>query len=258
MRENPVKAALKAGKTVVGAGLGVAANPLVVKILAQAGYDFLFVDTEHNMIAPDTLVHVVQMARSCGISPIVRPTDAEYHLIANALDTGADGLIVPRVETAEQARRLVSYTKYPPVGVRGCGGSHTIDYQVLNWSEVVPWLNEQTLIATQVESVRALDALDEMVQVPGVDAIIVGPTDLSISLGVPGQNNDPKMVAAIERVIATCNAHGKPCGIVLASGDAVAPWVKRGMRFVVAGSDSSMLLQMGMRNVQAVRAAAGH
>jgi 2-keto-3-deoxy-L-rhamnonate aldolase RhmA len=257
MRENPVKAALKAGKTVVGSGLGAAANPVVVRILANAGYDFLFIDTEHNLIAPDMMLYVVQMARACGISPIIRPNDNEYHLVASALDSGADGLIVPRIETVEQAQRLVSYAKYPPLGVRGCGGTAFFDYKSPNWGEGLPWLNEQTLIAPQVESVKAIENLDKILDIPGIDAIIVGPQDLSISLGVPGQHNHPTEVAAIERVIAICKAHKKPCGIVVASGELAKPWVEKGMRLVVAGGDAIMIAQLGAHNVQIVRAAAG-
>ncbi len=257
MRENPIKAALKAGKTVVGAGLGVAANPIVVRLLANAGYDFLFIDTEHNMIAPDNLLYIVQMARNCGISPIVRPTDLAYPLIANTLDMGADGLIVPRVETKEQAERLISYAKYPPMGQRGCGGLAFFDYKAEDWRQGIPWLNEQTLICTQVESTTAIANLEAVLSVPGIDVIVVGPQDLSISLGIPGQHSDPKEIAAIEKVIAICNKHNKPCGIVMGNGDLAKPWVEKGMRFVVAGSDASMIAQGGARNVQIVRAATG-
>jgi 2-keto-3-deoxy-L-rhamnonate aldolase RhmA len=257
MRENPVRALLKAGKTVVGCGIGAAPNPIVVRILANAGYDFFFIDTEHNMISPEHLIAVVQMARVCGVSPIVRPNDNEYHLIASALDCGADGLIIPRIETPEQATRLVSYAKYPPMGVRGCGGIAYFDYRApADWAEGTAWMNEQTLICPQVESVRAIEALDEILDVPGVDVMVVGPQDLSISLGVPGQHSHPKEIAAIERIIATCQAHGKPCGIVMGSGDLAKPWVEKGMRFVVAGGDAGILAQGGARNVQIVRAAA--
>ncbi len=256
MRENPVKAALKAGKTVVGAGIGLAPNPLVVRVLANAGYDFLFIDTEHNLISPENLIAVVQMARACGISPIVRPNDNEYHLIASALDSGADGLIIPRIETPEQAAQLISYAKYPPMGVRGCGGTAFFDLKPpSDWGAGLVWLNEQTLIAPQVESVKAIDNLEKTLQVPGIDVIVVGPQDLSISLGVPGQHNHPKEIEAIDHVIAICKKHNTPCGIVMGNGDLAKPWVEKGMRFVVAGTDLGMLLQGGIKNVQTVRAA---
>jgi 2-dehydro-3-deoxyglucarate aldolase/4-hydroxy-2-oxoheptanedioate aldolase len=258
MRENPVKAALKAGKTVVGAGIGVAPNPLVVRIMANAGYDFLFIDTEHALISPENLIAVVQMARACGISPIVRPNDNEYHLIANALDSGADGLIIPRIETAEQAARLISYAKYPPLGIRGCGGTAFFDMKPpSDWSAGLVWLNEQTLICPQVESVTAIENLEKTLAIPGIDVIVIGPQDLSISLGVPGQHGHPKEIEAIDHVIAVCKKHGVPCGIVMGSGDLAKPWVEKGMQFVVAGTDQGMLLQTGTKNVQIVRAATG-
>ncbi len=257
MRENPIKAAVKAGKVVVGVGLGMCANPLVVRVLANAGYDFLFIDTEHSLISPESLVQVVQMARATGISPIVRPTDNTYPMVANALDAGADGLIVPRIETVEQAERLVSYAKYPPMGVRGCGGSAFFDYMTPNWAEGLPWLNEETIIMPQVESVKAIENLDKTLKVPGVYGVIVGPQDLSISLGIPGQHGHPREVEAIDHVLAVCKAHNKPCGIVMASGDLAKPWVEKGMQIVVAGTDATMLAQTGARNVQTGRSVKG-
>ncbi len=257
MRENAVKAALQAGKTVVGVGIGLATNPNIARVMANAGYDFLFIDTEHNQIDPSTLAGLVQMARAVGISPIIRPMDTQYHLIANALDTGADGLIVPRVESREQAERLVSYCFFPPKGIRGCGTTATLDFRREDWRLAVPWLNEQLLIVCQVESPTAIDALDDILHVPGIDAVLVGPLDLSISLGVPGQMNDPKMIAAIDRVIAICRAHDTPSGIVGASAEALKPWWEKGMRFFSCGTDSGMLMSTGMANVQALRAFAG-
>ena len=101
----------------------------------------------------------------------------------------------------------------------------------------------------------AIETLDKTLDVPGVDLMVMGPQDLSISLGVPGQHNHPKEIDAIDRVIAICNRHKKPCGIVMANGDLAKPWVEKGMRFVVAGSDLNILLQAGTKNVQTVRSA---
>jgi 2-keto-3-deoxy-L-rhamnonate aldolase RhmA len=257
MRENRVKAALKAGKTVVGMGIGLVMVPNVVRVLAQSGLDFIWLDCEHNLIAPDSLVTVVQMARACGISPIVRPADTEYHLIANTLDSGAEGIIVPRVETKEQAERLVSYAKFPPMGIRGCGTLATLDYKREDWQEALPWLNDQSLIISQVESVKAIDHLEDVVQVPGIDVILVGPTDLSISLGVAGRFNDPKMLAAVDKVIAICTKHKKPCGIVVHTADAVQPWWEKGMRFFSCTNDTGLLLAGATAAAKTVRAYAG-
>jgi 2-keto-3-deoxy-L-rhamnonate aldolase RhmA len=257
MRENPVKAALKDGKTVVGVGMTIAANPLVVRVLATAGYDWLFIDIEHSMIASDSLIGIVQMARASGISPVVRTQDNEYHLIANILDTGADGVMIPRVETAELAAEAVSYARFPPEGVRGCGTSAVLGYERANWPAHLPWLNEQTMVIIQVESIRALDNLTDILQVPGVDAIFIGRFDLSIDLGVPGQIDHPDMVDAMRRIVDQCVAVGMPVGTVLGSPEALQPWWERGMRLLVCSADVSMLLEAGTSNVRGVRSYAG-
>ena len=257
MRENPVKAALRQGRTVVGVGLTIAANPNVVRVMAAAGYDFLFIDVEQTLLSPETLMSVVQMARACGISPIVRVQDTEYHLIANALDSGADGVIVPRVETPAQAERAVSFARFPPQGVRGCGTIATLDFVRQDWREALPWLNAQTLVAIQVESQRAIDALDRIVRVDGIDALVIGPLDLSIDLGVPGQFDHPKMIAAMERITEIGLAQHVAVGTVLGSPAAFRPWWEKGMRFLTCGNDTGMLSAGAQDNVKGIRAFAG-
>ena len=257
MRQNRVKAALRQGKTVVGAGLTIAANPSVVRVMASAGYDFLFIDIEHTLMSPETLMSVVQMARACDISPIVRVQDTEYHIIANALDSGADGIIVPRVETPAQAERAVAAARFPPKGVRGCGTIATLDFVREDWREALPWLNEQTLVAIQVESQRAIDALDRILQVEGIDALVVGPLDLSIDLGVPGQFDHPKVIGAMARVTEIGHAHHVAVGTVMATPEALRPWWEKGMRFFTCGNDTGMLGTAGRANVQGMRAFAG-
>jgi len=254
MNENRVKTALNAGKTVIGTGLGITANPNVVRLLAGVGYDFLFIDIEHNLISPENLMTVVQMARACNISCMVRVQDTEYHLLANTLDSGADGLIVPRVESKTQAECIVAYSKFPPQGVRGCGTTAPLDFNRQGeWGPALAWLNDQSLIATQVESMKALDTLPEMLQVPGIDLIVVGPLDLSINLGVPGQFNHPKFVTAVERVIQICQTHNVPSGIVLATPEALKPWWEKGMRFLVCSNDFTMIKSTATDHLRAVR-----
>jgi 2-dehydro-3-deoxyglucarate aldolase/4-hydroxy-2-oxoheptanedioate aldolase len=257
MRVNPVKAALRSGKTVLGIGIGVTASPVVVRLMANAGFDWLFIDTEHTQIDPHTLTDVVQTARLAGVSPIIRPRDTEYDLVAGALDTGADGLLVPRVESKEQAERLLSYCMFPPRGVRGCGTTANIDFKSEDWREALPWLNDQTLIAVQVESMKAVNALDEILQVPGIDVVVVGPLDLSINLGVPGQFRDAKMISAIDKVIDVCKAHGVVSGIVMGPPSACEAWWEKGMRFFSCGGDTGLLMNGGMEMVKTVRAFGG-
>ena len=258
MHENRVKAALRAGKTVVGVGLSIAVNPMVAKALAATGIDFLFIDNEHNLICPDNLRNVVQMARACGVSPIVRVQDTEYNLIANTLDAGADGVVVPRVTSTAQAERAVSYAKFPPTGVRGCGTTAPLDFnRQQGWDQALRRLNEQSLVVLQAESKEAIDSLEDILQVRGVDVVLVGPLDLSINLGVAGKLDDPKWTAAVERVIEICMAHQVPTGIMLGSPEALRPWWEKGMRFLVCGNDYVMIRDTASRNVGEIRSYAG-
>jgi 2-keto-3-deoxy-L-rhamnonate aldolase RhmA len=169
------------------------------------------------------------------------------------LDSGADGIIVPRVEDKKQAETLVSCCKFPPQGIRGCGTIAPLDYKVENWADALAWLNEQTMIVPQVESLKAIDALDDMLDVPGIDAILVGPLDLSINMGIPGRFSDPALVAAIERVIAVCDKHNVASGIAFTSPELVRPWRDRGMRFLVCGFDGFMLHDIARSYVSALR-----
>jgi 2-keto-3-deoxy-L-rhamnonate aldolase RhmA len=181
----------------------------------------------------------------------------EYHLIANTLDTGADGLIVPRIETKEQAARLISYAKFPPLGVRGCGTTATVDFQRIDWREALPKLNEQSLIVSQVESMTAIENLDEILSVPGIDVVAVGPLDLSINLGVAGQMQDPKLIAAVDRVIAICKRHNVTSGIIMGPPEALKPWWEKGMRFFSCGGDGGLLLNGAIAAERTVRAFTG-
>lgn len=253
MRKNPVKDMLQNGDTAVGVGLGLAANPSVVKVMAQAGYDFLFIDLEHHFIDPENLRHLVQMARSEGIAPFVRVPDTEYVQIAHNLDSGAFGIFVPRVEDRAQAERAVSAARFPPLGSRGCGTTAPVDFGgPFDWAEVLAWLNEQTLVALQVESQRAIDNLEDILEVAGIDAIFVGPLDLSIDLGVPGKTDHPRMIEAVDEVIRICQARNMPTGILMSTPDALHSWWEKGMRLLVCGNDLGILRSGARRLVDGV------
>lgn len=255
MHENQLKTALSSGQTVVGVGLSIAVNPIVVKMLATTGIDFLFIDNEHNLICPDNLRNVVQMARACNLSPIVRVPDTKYHLIAGTLDAGADGVIVPRVTSRDQVERAISFAKFPPMGIRGCGTTGPLDFARQNsWEEALPWLNEQSLVVIQAESQEAIDSLDDILQVKGIDVVLVGPLDLSINLGIPGKLADPKWTAAVDKIIKICSEHKVASGIVLSSPEALRPWQEKGMRFLVCGNDMGILQNAVKSSVEKLKA----
>ena len=192
MMTNRVKQALKAGECVVGTMISEMRNAEVSYLLAAAGMDFLMVDTEHSSPGVETVQNIVRSARAARIVPLARVTQNQYPFIARILDMGTMGIMVPRVDTPEQARQVVMCAKYPPQGQRGFGARGVMtDYEPVTVRGVVEWVNEHTLIIVQVESGEAVANLDEITRIPGIDVALVGPNDLSVALGVPGEFTAP-------------------------------------------------------------------
>jgi 2-dehydro-3-deoxyglucarate aldolase/4-hydroxy-2-oxoheptanedioate aldolase len=244
MRINLVKQALKEGKVQYGTGFWQLRSPEIPRLLKAAGFHWAFVDTEHGGFDLETVQDICRVANLVDFCPVVRVADLQYALIARALDCGAQGIIFPRVESPEVLERAVSWTKFPPVGVRGFGLAHPqIDYEARSFAEVVEHMNANSLVVLQIETQRALDAREELLAVPGIDAVMVGPADLSISLGVPGEFQHPKMVAAMEAIRDSCNTHSVAPGTQTRNIGLAKFWKERGMRFLGCSSDTSMLYE---------------
>ena len=253
MQTNTTKAKLKAGRAAAGPIIGEMRAIGGVKLLALGGYDFLFLDMEHGMLDWDTTMSLVQMSLMCGITPLVRPTDTAYSLVARAMDTGAQGVIIPRVDTVEQAETIVSYAKYPPLGRRGAGGDGRNGYERRTALQAVEESNAEGMIILQVESKQGVDNLDQIAGVEGVDAILIGPQDLSISLGVHGDFSAPVFLDAAQHVADICTKHGIASGMVEKDAEAFRRWHGMGMRLLVCNSDSNMLFQAATRDSAALR-----
>jgi 2-dehydro-3-deoxyglucarate aldolase/4-hydroxy-2-oxoheptanedioate aldolase len=242
MKPNAVKKALKAGRMQLGTGFQQLRSPDVARILARAGFDWAFLDAEHGGFGLETLQDICRVCRNETLSPVVRVADMQYDLIARALDCGAEGILFPRVESPELLERAVSWTKFPPVGVRGCGIIPLqVDFEPMSIAQIVEWFNEQTLVVLQIETLRALEARDELLSVKHIDAVMVGPVDLSISLGVPGDFQHPKMVDAMEKIVASCRAHGVAPGTQTRNLALAQFWKERGMLFLGCSSETGML-----------------
>jgi len=233
MRINPVKKALKAGKPVYGTMVVDWRSPGIAQILAGAGFDFLFIDMEHSPFSTETMAEIIRAARLCGITPLVRTSDDAYFLLSRALDAGAQGLMVPRVETAEQAEAIIQSVKYPPEGKRGCALSmaHT-DYGAVERKEYVSRANEELLLILQIESRAAVENISEVASVRGFDAFVIGPNDLSLSYGLLGETKHPTVVGAIERVLDTALERGLHCGIHVGDVEELVKWREKGMRLL--------------------------
>lgn len=244
MRVNPVKKALAEGKLQLGTNFAQLRSPEVAKILAAAGFHWAFLDTEHGGFGIETIQDLCRVSTMAGLSPIVRVPDLQYHLVARALDCGAEGIIFPRVESPELLRKAVSWTKFPPVGERGCGLAGTqFDWRKVTIPEMIAHSNDNVIVVLQIETRLALDLRDELLSVGGIDAVMVGPVDLSISLGVPGDFQHPKMVEAMEAIRDSCRKHGVAPGTQTRNLGLAKFWKERGMIFLGCGSETAMLFE---------------
>ncbi|MEW5978695.1 MAG: aldolase/citrate lyase family protein [Acidobacteriota bacterium] len=255
LKINQAKKKLKEGKAVVGTMVSMIRSPQVVSLLSAVGWDFFILDTEHSQFGWETMTDFMTVARHEEIVPLVRVADPVYHLLARTLDLGALGLICPRVETREAVESIVRHTKYLPLGERGAAVSivHSA-FRDVSPAEYLEWANQETLVVIQPESKKAIDDIDSLVSVPGLDAVFIGPYDLSKSLGVPGQTKHPLMVEAFERVIAACNRHGVAPGVHLQDVNSAREWIGRGMRFVGVKNDFRFLSEAMVAATQELKA----
>ena len=209
MKTNPVKQALAAGGVAVGSEIARLRTADIARIYAAAGFDFVFIDMEHACFSLETVADMIQTARTSGIVPIVRVPQAEYAFVARVLDAGAQGIIVPRVNTAKQVEQIVSWVRYPPEGVRGfaCTTAQT-DGLGIGIDEFMAAANRETLLVIQIERREAVDNLEAMLAIEGVDVACLGFMDLTVDLGLPGQLDHPIAVEAVQRLIDVADAHG--------------------------------------------------
>ena len=254
MRKNSVKQALAAGKVQLGCAFAPLRSQEVARILAAAGFDWAFVDMEHGGFDYETVQDICRISSYVGFTPIVRVPDMQYPLVARALDCGSGGIIFPRVESAELLEKAISWTKFPPEGVRGFGlSTMQVDYEPATIPEILNHMNENLLVVLQIETALAVEIREELLAVPGIDAVLIGPVDLSISLGCPGDFMNPKMVDAMEAVRDTCNRRGIAPGTQTRNLTLSKFWRDRGMRFLGCSSETGMLLERATELVNALR-----
>ena len=238
MQPNRVKQKLLAGQRVFGTMIFEFATPGIGRIAAAAGAEFAIFDMEHTGWSIETIKMLIATSRAAALAPFVRVPATEYHFIARVLDMGAQGVMCPMVESAEQARRLVASAKYPPQGRRGAafGIAHD-DYAGGNLVEKVATANGESLLIAQIETAAGVENVEAIAAVDGIDVLWIGQYDLSLSLGTPGQFAHAKMEDATARVLAACKKHGKTAGIMptdVAGGKAV---LDQGFRIVAYSGD---------------------
>jgi len=243
MRPNPIKARLAQG----GAAFGTMAfeffTPSLAQIVAAAGAQFLLYDMEHSGIGVETMKAQFAACRGLDLVPLVRVPATEYHFVARMLDAGAMGIMVPMVETAEQAARIVSYTRYPPHGRRGAafGVAPHDDYLGGDVTETMAAAHERTLVICLVETATGIENVDAIAAVPGVDVVWLGHFDLTNFLGIPAQFSHPRYLAAVDALVAACNRHHKTPGFLAADDAWAADYRAKGFRMLAYGVDVVLL-----------------
>jgi len=244
MTSNSVKDALKQGKVQLGCAFAQLRSPEIPRILKAAGFHWAFVDTEHGNFDLETVQDICRVANLIDFCPVVRVPDLQYHLVARALDIGAGGIVFPRVDSPEILAKAMRWVKFPPEGDRGFGlTTMAVNYAKAGIPEIAEHINRTTLVVVQIETQRGVDARDELLSIPGIDALMVGPADLSFSFGVPGDFQNPVMVEAMDKLVETCNKYGVAPGTQTRTLPLAKFWRDRGMRFLGCSSETGMILE---------------
>ena len=255
MRENRVKKLLREGKVVIGTMVTEVRSSSIAQMLSTAGFDCMFIDSEHSSFSIDMVADLILAAKAADIVSVVRvPSRKEHHLMSRPLDAGAQGLLVPRVETKEEVREIIRATKYYPLGERGMSlrrAPH--DFAKGKAPQLMKSANEETLIVVQIESKLAVESIDQLISIEGVDATLIGPNDLSQSLGIPGQMEKPEFIESIRKVIKACEKRGIISGIHVGSTERARKWIEEGMKLILVSTDVGMIVDTGTRLVQEMR-----
>lgn len=254
MRSNSLKPKILSGSRSFGLFAWEFLTPGLPQIAKEAGAEFLLIDMEHSGAGIDTIKQQLAYCRGVDIVPWVRVPTNEYHFIARVLDMGAMGVMVPMVETAEQARQIVSWTRYPPLGRRGAalGGAHD-DYSGGNAKDKLAALNERCFLMLQIETEIGAANAEDIAAVSGVDSIWVGYLDLSNFLGVPGETQHPSYLAALDKIVAAARKHNRPLGMAAANEASAREALARGFSLISFGTDVYLLQAALSQRIEAMR-----
>lgn len=242
--------ALKAGKPMIGTLLTVA-SPEVAEALALLGFDWIFIDLEHGSLSIKDARIAIQAVADRSFT-LVRVPDGTPENIKRVMDTGCSGIIVPMVSSESYARRIVAMAKYPPLGERSVGLGRAQGYG-LRFTEYLSSANDQTAVIVQIEHRDAIASVGQIVAVPGIDAVFVGPYDLSNSMGLVGQVGHADVVAAIDKVRAACARTSTAMGIYCSNADQARNEIKAGVRMVAVGTDIMHMANSARSTLDALR-----
>ena len=243
-----------AGECIYGMMIRQARDPGAPAIFAAAGYDFVFIDMEHGNYSMETVADLIRGAKSVGIATIIRVPHLETFFISRVLDAGAEGIMVPMTSRKEQAESIVRYSKYTPLGQRGFGSQtgHT-DYKSLKANEFMKEANENTLILAQIETKEAIENIDAILEVEGIDVALIGPNDLSISLGIPDQMSSEIISKAIDKVVESAKKKRKTSGIHIGNIEAIRKWRAKGMTVLAYSTDIGFMYNASKSSLEELK-----
>jgi len=241
MKRNHLKKALRDGKVVFGSFLKFT-DPAVVEIMGFAGFDFIIIDAEHGPISMQSAQNMIRSAETANITPIIRVSSNDEALILRALDIGAQGIEIPQINSKSQAIKAVKSVKYSPQGERGvCRYIRASNYSSMDKFKYFKSANEETMIIAHIEGVEGINNLDEILSVSGIDVIFIGPYDLSQSLGIPGQVNNPLVVKKMKEVVLKCKQNKIAVGTFADDIKTAKSWVSLGVQYMAFSVDVGIL-----------------
>ena len=252
---NPARVRLEAGELALGVGIRQSRTVDIAAIMKACGYDWLFLDLEHNSMDLDTAVQISVAALGAGIAPIARVPAGQHWLATRILDGGGLGIVMPHVDTADEAREIADRLRYPPRGHRSiAGGLPHFGYAPISTADATAGIDAATLVVVMLETPNAIANADAIAAVPGIDSLLIGTSDLSIELGIPGQFEDERIVAAYRKVVDACRAHGKFAGIGgIYDDNLLRRYIAMGVRLVIGGADLGFMISAATARAGALR-----
>ena len=226
-------------------------SPEAIEVLTMVGFDWLFIDAEHGAFSTLDMQRLIQTA-GAAMPCLIRVAAGEEVAIKKALDIGAAGIIVPQVNRVDQTEDIIRWACYAPQGGRGVGIGRAHGYG-LHFNDYIERANAEVTVVIQAEHIEAVNNIEAIVQVQGVDAVLIGPYDLSASMGLIGQVDHPEVIAAIDRVTIACRTAGKPLGIFGVTAEAVKPYIDQGYTLITAGLDIMLMAQAAKSLLNALR-----
>ncbi len=243
MKKNHLRKALHEGKIIFGPFLKIT-DPAVVEIMGFAGFDFVIIDEEHGPISMESAQNMIRAAESVNITPVIRVGNNDEALILQALDIGALGIEIPQINSRYDAERAVKSVKYSPQGERGvCRYVRAANYSSMDKFKYFKYANEETIIIAHIEGVEGINNLNEILLVPGIDVIFIGPYDLSQSLGIPGEVNHSLVIEKMKEVVLKCKQNKIAVGTFADDVETAKSWISLGVQYMSFSVDVGILYE---------------